>query len=72
MIDKQDYNSFMCGFDIDSSLTNVPLEETIQIVIKNVFGRKRKIDGLSKSDFRDLLKLTTTNTVFYFSGNYYK
>ena len=72
MIDKQDHNSFMCGFDTDSSFTNVPLEETIEIVIKNVFGRKRKIDGLSKSDFRDLLKLTTTNTVFYFSGNYYK
>ena len=72
MIDKQDHNSFMCSFDIDSLFTNVPLEETIEIVIKNVFGRKRKIDGLSKSDFRDLLKLTTTSTVFYFSGNYYK
>ena len=56
MIDKQDHNSFMCSFDIDSLFTNVPLEETIEIVIKNVFGRKRKINGLSKSDFRDLLK----------------
>ena len=72
MIDKQDHNSFMCSFDIDSLFTNVPLEETIEIVIKNVFGRKRKINGLSKSDFRDLLKLTTMSTVFYFNGNYYK
>ena len=72
MIDKQDHNSFRCSFDIDSLFTNVPLEETKEIVIKNVFGRKRKINGLSKSDFRDLLKLATMGTVFYFNGNYYK
>ena len=45
---------------------------TIETVIKKVFGRKRKINGLRKSDFRDLLKLTTMGTVFYFNGNYYK
>ena len=49
-------NSFMCSFDIDSLFTNILLEETIEIVIKSVFGRKRKINGLNKSDFRDLLK----------------
>ena len=72
MIDKQDHNSFKCSFDIDSLFTNVPLEVTIETVIKKVFGRKRKINGLRKSDFRDLLKLTTMGTVFYFNGNYYK
>ena len=41
-------------------------------MVKKVFGRKRKIIGLSKSDFRDLWKLTTMDIVFYFSGNYYK
>ena len=41
----------MCSFDTDSLFTNVPLEETIEIVIKSIFGRKRKINGLSKSDF---------------------
>ena len=72
MIDKQDHNSSMCSFGIDSLFTNVPLEETIEIVIKNVFGRKRKINGLSESDFRDLLKLTTMGTVICFNGNYHK
>ena len=52
--------------------TNVLLEETIEIVLKNVFGRKRKINGLSISDFRDPLKLKTMSAVFYFNGNYYK
>ena len=72
MIDKLDHNSFMCSFDIDFLFTNVPLEEKINIMIKNVFGRKRKINGLSKSDLRDLLKLTAMGIVFYFNGNYYK
>ena len=45
MIDKQDHNSFKCSFRIDSLFTNVALEETIQTVIKNAFGRKRKING---------------------------
>ena len=72
MIDQQEHNSFMCSFDIDSLFTNVPLEETVEIVIKNVFGRKRKINRLNKSDFRDFLKLTTMGTVLYFNGNYYK
>ena len=35
-------------------------------------SQKEKINELSKSDFRDLLKLTTMGTVFYFNGNYYK
>ena len=72
MIDKQDHNSFTCSFDINPLFTNVPLQETIEMVIKNIFGRKRKINGLSKSDFQDLLKWTTMGTVFYFNGNYYK
>ena len=72
MIDKQDHNSYKCSFDIDPLFTNVPLEETIEILIKNVFGRKRKINGLSKSDFRDFLKLKIMGTVFYFNGNYYR
>ena len=72
MVDKQDHNSFVCSFDIDFLLTNVPLEGATKIVIKNESGRKRKINGLSKSDFQDLLKLIIMGTVFYFNGNYYK
>ena len=57
-------------FDIDSWLTNVTLEETIEIFIKNKFLRKRKINWLNKYDSRELLKLTTMVTLFYFNGYY--
>ena len=62
MTDKQYYNSFMCSFDIDSFFTNVPLEETIEIVIKNVFGRRRKIIG----DFQDLIEIDNNGYSFLF------
>ena len=51
MIDRQDPNSFMCSFETDSLFTNVPWEETIDIVIKDVFGKKRENNGLNKNDF---------------------
>ena len=41
----------MCSFDIDFFLINVPLEETLEIVIKNVFDRKRENNGLSKQTY---------------------
>ena len=45
MIDSQDHNSFMRSFGIVSLFTNVPLEKITEIVIKNVFDRKRKISA---------------------------
>ena len=45
MIDNQDHNSFMRCFGIVSLFTNVPLEKITEIVIKNVFDRKRKISA---------------------------
>ena len=57
-------------FDIDSWLTNVTLEETIEIFIKNKFLRKIKINWLNKYDSRELLKLTTMVRLLYFNGYY--
>ena len=45
MIAKQDDNSFKCSFDKSFLFKYVPLEETTDIVIKNAFGRKKKLMG---------------------------
>ena len=58
MIDKQDHNSFMCSFDLDYLFTKVPLEETIEIVIKNLFGRKRIM-------FQFFISVTLMTFLFY-------
>ena len=60
----------MCISDVDSWLTNVTLEEKIEIFIKNKFLRKIKINWLNKYDSRELLKLTTMGRLFYFNGYY--
>ena len=55
-----------------TSVTNTPLKETIHMVSNKVFEHKKKVDGLSKTDFRRLLTLATEGTVFYFNGQYYR
>ena len=72
MIDNKDHRLFMASLDVDSLFTNIPLNEIIDIVIQKVYGNKRKVDGLLKSDFKQLLKLSTQGAVFYFNRVYYR
>ena len=37
-----------------------------------MYGRRTKLKGISKSDFRRLLQITTKGTVFYFNGYYFR
>ena len=58
MIDKHVHECFVGRDNRDSN--------------KNVFCRKRKISGLSKSNIRYLLKSTAMSAIFYSNANYYK
>ena len=62
----------MASLDVESLFTNIPLEETITIVTEKIFNQKRKVNGIYKGDFRQLLRMATKGTVFYFNGNYYR
>ena len=62
----------MASLDVESLFTNIPLDETIDIVTLKVFGKKRKVNGISKRDFKRLLQISTKGTVFYFNGHYYR
>ena len=62
----------MASLDVESLFTNIPLDETIDIVTTKVFGKKRKLNGISKGDFKRLLEISTKGTVFYFNGLYYR
>ena len=72
MLDGKDHRLIMASLDVDSLFTNIPLDETIEIVTKKVFAKKHKVNGLSRTDFRRLLSLSTKGTVFLFNGNYYR
>ena len=71
-ISSQDHSLFMASLDVDSLFTNIPLDETITITVNKIYGRKRKIDGIKKSDFREMLNFATKGSIFYFNGNYFR
>ena len=54
-IQAQDSNICMTSFDIESLFTNIPLDEIINICVNNVFGNKKRVKGLLKKDFKQLL-----------------
>ena len=54
---EQGSNSYMSSLDVDSRFTNIQLEETINICTKSI--NNQNIDGLNKSEFKELLSLTT-------------
>ena len=72
MLDNQNHRYYMASLDIDSLFTNIPLSETIEIIIKQIYDKNRKIQGISKKDFRRMLELATKGTVFYFNGSYFR
>ena len=72
ILDGKNHRLVMASLDVESLFTNIPLDETIDIVTKKVFQNKRKVDGISRKDFKRLLEISTKGTVFFFDGHYYR
>ena len=70
-IKKQDFKCFMTSYDVDSLFTNIPLDETFEICVKKLFGKKRKYKGFSKQEFNEMLQLAVKDSLFIFNGKYY-
>ena len=68
---QQNPDLYMASFDVDSLFTNIPLDETIDICVKKLFGRKHKFKGFSKSEFRSLLQFAVKDNLILFNGKYY-
>ena len=62
----------MGSLDVDSLFTNIPLEETIEICTNELFKESETIEGLSKTEFKELLSLATKDSHFIFDGTLYK
>ena len=65
-------NAYMASFDITSLFTNIPLEETINIAIDNLYANDNDFNGMSKRDFKQLLSLSVKENYFLFDSNLYK
>ena len=69
---EQNANLYMASLDIDSLFTNLPLDETIDICIENIFQNKNTVNNFDKNNFRKMLTLATKESYFVFDKNYYK
>ena len=62
----------MASFDIQSLFTNIPLDETIDICVDIVYNKRKKVKGMLKRYFKQLLTLSVKSSFFLFNGVYYK
>ena len=58
----------MGSLDVDSLLTNIPLDETIDISINQLFENTDTSEGFKKSELKQLLCLTTKESHLIFNG----
>ena len=49
----------MGSLDADSLFTNIPLEETINICTNLLYNNEDVIEGINKSEFKNLLSLAS-------------
>ena len=68
-IKDQDFSLLL---DIQSLFTNVPLDETISIRVDQPLQNKRKVKGLLKGQFKQLLTLAIKSSCFVFNDIYFK
>ena len=62
----------MTSFDIEFLFTNIPLEETVNIIVDKLFKNNTEVNNLTKGSFQSLLELATLDSFFIFDGKYYK
>ena len=59
----------MASFDVESLFTNIPLQETIDLCVENLFQERTH---LSKDSFRELLTRTMSESLILFDQQFYK
>ena len=64
----QDPSLSMGSLDVDSLFTNIPLDETIDICINQLFENTDTVKGFKKSEIKQLLCLPTKEFYFIFNG----
>ena len=62
----------MASPDVESLLTNIPLDETIHICIDNWYNGNENLPNIPEHDFRKLLNIATKESFFSFISKYNK
>ena len=61
----------MASFDVESLFTNIPLQETINIITDSLFKEKLRFKNFKKPDFTKLLTLAVKDSPFVFNNKLY-
>ena len=69
---EQDPTLSMGSLDVDSLFTNIPLDETIDICVNQLFENTDTVEGFTKSELKHLLSLPTKESYFIFNSLLYK
>ena len=63
----------MCSLDISSLYTNIPVAETIDLILNKLYTTNTTTyNGIRRENFRKLLELSLNETYFKFNGKIYK
>ena len=62
----------MTSCDIESLFTNIPLQQTIDLCVENLFQDRTHVDNLSKDSFCELLTRTMSESLILFDQHIYK
>ena len=70
-ITQQSSKLVMASLDVDSLFTNVPLDETVEIFVNELFKSSQKVSGLNKQQVLEMLSLTSKENSILFDQKYY-
>ena len=68
---EQNASLFMGSLDVDALFISIPLDDTIDIGVEELFKNKDEVNKLSKKEVKELLNLATKESLFLFDNVYY-
>ena len=61
----------MLSFDVKSLFPNVPLNRTIDIILKKIYEKNEIVTSITKNEMKEMLILCTKNVHFTFESRTY-
>ena len=68
---QQNNELIMASFDVDALFSNIPLDETINICIDELFKNNSIVKNLNRNQVKELLELATKQSFFIFNDKFY-